>query len=64
VQNIEREQSVLTRSARQPKLRWNVLLKDLSLFVSLCLAQLMARRTLRRRKKNGPIDLNTSSWRR
>jgi hypothetical protein len=44
---MELEQSMPTRFARQPGLRWDVLLNDLSLFASLCLARLIVRRTLR-----------------
>jgi hypothetical protein len=51
VQNIEREQSMPKPAARQPKLRWDVWLNDLSLFASLCLAQWMVRRTLRRQRQ-------------
>ncbi len=49
MQNIEPELPKWT--ARQPKLRWDVFLKDLSLFASLWQAQLIVRRTLRRRSK-------------
>ena len=51
MQNIEQQQSIANCSVRQPNLRWDVLVKDLSLFASLCLAQLIVHRTLRRRRQ-------------
>jgi hypothetical protein len=51
MQNVEREQSIPKPSARRLDLRWDVLWKDLSLFASLCLAQLIVRRTLRRQRQ-------------
>ncbi len=51
MQNIERDQSIPERSTRQPNLRWDVLLNDLSLFASLCMAQAIVVRTLRRRRQ-------------
>ena len=50
MQNIKREQSIPKRP-EQANLRWDVLLSDLSLFASLCLAQLIVSRTLRRRRE-------------
>lgn len=51
MQNIERGQSIPERSTRQPKLRLGVLLNDLSLFASLCMAQAIVVRTLYRRRQ-------------
>ena len=49
--NVERVHPLPKPAARQSKLQWNVLLKDFRFFVSFCLAQLIVRRTLRRRHK-------------
>jgi len=49
MKNIEREPAMPKFPVRKPVLRWDVLLSDLSLFASLCLAQLIVSGTLRRR---------------
>ncbi len=48
---LKREQEPLKPRSRRVKLRWNVLFKDLSLFASLCMARLMVRGALRRRRQ-------------
>lgn len=48
---MELEQSMPRWLVRQPRMRWDVLLKDLRLFASVCLAQLIVRRTLRRQRQ-------------
>jgi hypothetical protein len=51
------QQPIPRRMPRQPKLRLDVLLKDLTLFASLCLARLIVCRTLLRQRQEeaGPV---------
>lgn len=49
--SLKREHAEPKASPRQFRLRWDVVFRDLSLFISLCLAQLIVWGTLRRRRK-------------
>jgi hypothetical protein len=49
--NCKREHSDQQPASRRPKLRWDLLFKDLSLLFSVCTAWLMVSRELRRRKE-------------
>jgi hypothetical protein len=54
--NCKREHSDQPAS-RRPKLRWDLLFKDLSLLISVCTAWLMVSRELRRRRKERALRL-------
>jgi hypothetical protein len=55
--SLQRKQSEVQPSAKETKLRWNVLFKDLSFFGSLSLAHLIVWRVLRRRRKERAVRL-------
>ncbi len=49
--SLERKQSEAKPSSREPKVRWDVLFKDLSFLGSLSLAHVKVWRVLRRRRR-------------
>jgi hypothetical protein len=55
--NCKREHSDQQPASRRPKLRWDLLFKDLSLLISVCTAWLMVSRELRRRRKERAMRL-------
>jgi len=55
--NCKREHSDQRPASRRPKLRWDLLFKDLSLLISVCMAWLMVSRELRRRRKERAMRL-------
>jgi hypothetical protein len=55
--SFKREHSDQQPASRRPKLRWDLLFKDLSLLISVCTAWLMVSRELRRRRKERAMRL-------
>jgi hypothetical protein len=55
--SCKREHSDQRPASRRPKLRWDLLFKDLSLLISVCTAWLMVSRELRRRRKERALRL-------
>jgi hypothetical protein len=55
--SFKREHSDQPPGSRRPKLRWDLLFKDLSLLISVCTAWLMVARELRRRRKERAMRL-------
>jgi len=55
--SFKREHSDRQCTSRRPKLRWDLLFKDLSLLISVCTAWLMVSRELRRRRKERAMRL-------
>lgn len=55
---VEQVHTFPMQSAKLSKPRWGPVWKDLSLFASICLAQLIVRRTLARRRKERIRRLN------
>jgi len=55
--SLKREHSDQQPASRRPKLRWDLLFKDLSFLISVCTAWLMVSRELRRRRKERAMRL-------
>lgn len=55
--SFKREHSDQQPATRRPKLRWDLLFKDLSLLISVCMAWLMVSRELRRLRKERAMRL-------
>jgi len=55
--SFNREHSDQQPASRRPKVRWDLLVQDLSLLVSVCTARLMVLRELRRRRKERAMRL-------
>jgi hypothetical protein len=55
--SFKREHLDQQPASRRPKLRWDLLFKDLSLLISVCTAWLMVSRELRRRRKERAMRL-------
>ena len=55
--SLNRQPSEPQPASRRPKLRWDLLVQDLSLLVSVYTARLMVLRELRRRRKERAMRL-------